>query len=206
MEIAPDVSRHLDRFRDGLPAVAELRGLYLYGSLTTGDFSPASSDIDVLAVTERRPVGTVLDCLRALHLDLARAGGPYARLNCLYVPDGTLTAPDRLHTYLVRGPLHRVAAQGDDRSRTQACRSGSTRALATARAPRGQPRRAPRARARRASELLATADVPHSSFHALAAPASAVRHQLERVWHRIDLVAGRAVGQYALGRPGQVMR
>lgn len=95
----PDVSRHLDRFRSGLLSQVELRGLYLYGSLTTGDFSPVSSDIDVLAITERRPDGTVLGRLRALHLDLARAGGAYARLNCLYVPDGTLADPERLHAY-----------------------------------------------------------------------------------------------------------
>jgi len=97
--IAHDMSQHLDRLRGGLLAVTELRGLYLYGSLTTGDFSPASSDIDVLAVTERKPEGAVLDRLRALHLDLARDGGAYARLNCLYVPDGMLADPDRLHTY-----------------------------------------------------------------------------------------------------------
>jgi predicted nucleotidyltransferase len=97
--IAPDVARHLSKFRDGLLAAVELRGLYLYGSLTTDDFSPASSDIDVLAVTECRPDGPALDRLRALHLDLGRAGGAYARLNCLYVPDGALADPERLHTY-----------------------------------------------------------------------------------------------------------
>jgi predicted nucleotidyltransferase len=80
-------------------AVVGLRGLYLYGSLTTGDFSPASSDIDVLAVTERQPDEAALHRLSALHLDLARGGGAYARLNCLYVPDGTLADPARLHTY-----------------------------------------------------------------------------------------------------------
>jgi hypothetical protein len=79
--------------------VVELRGLYLYGSLTTGDFSPARSDIDLLAVTERRPGGAVLDRLSDLHLDLARRGGAYARLNCLYVPDGTLADPEMLHRY-----------------------------------------------------------------------------------------------------------
>jgi hypothetical protein len=97
--IAPDVARHLNTFRDGLLAATELRGLYLYGSLTTDDFSPASSDIDVLAITERGLVGPALDRLRSLHLNLARAGGAYARLNCLYVPDGTLADPERLHTY-----------------------------------------------------------------------------------------------------------
>jgi nucleotidyltransferase-like protein len=99
MDVPPDVSGHLSRFRDGLVAVVELRGLYLYGSLTTGDFSPASSDIDVLAVTERRPDAAALDRLRALHLELARSGGAYARLNCLYAPDGTLTDPEMLHPY-----------------------------------------------------------------------------------------------------------
>jgi len=99
MDVPPDVSGHLSRFRDGLLAVVELRGLYLYGSLTTGDFSPASSDIDVLAVTDRRPDAAVLDQLSALHLELARAGGVYARLNCLYVPDGTLDDPEMLHPY-----------------------------------------------------------------------------------------------------------
>ena len=97
--IPPDVSGHLARFTDGLLAAVELRGLYLYGSLTTGDFSPAASDIDLLAVTASRPEGAELDRLRTLHLDLARAGGAYARLNCLYVPDGTLADSERLHTY-----------------------------------------------------------------------------------------------------------
>ncbi|HEY7324253.1 MAG TPA: nucleotidyltransferase domain-containing protein [Streptosporangiaceae bacterium] len=99
MDVPPDVSGHLARFRDGLLPVVELRGLYLYGSLTTGDFSPACSDIDLLAVTERRPGGAVLDRLSDLHLDLARRGGAYARLNCLYVPDGTLADPEMLHRY-----------------------------------------------------------------------------------------------------------
>ncbi len=99
MVIPPDVAGHLARFRDGLLPVVELRGLYLYGSLTTGDFSPAASDIDLLAVTGRRPDGAVLGRLSALHRELARRGGAYARLNCLYVPDGALADPELLHVY-----------------------------------------------------------------------------------------------------------
>ena len=99
MDIPPEVSSHLDDLRDGLLAVVDLRGLYLYGSLTTGDFSPASSDIDLLAVTGRRPDGAVRGQLSALHLDLARRGGVYARLNCLYVPAGMLADSGLLHVY-----------------------------------------------------------------------------------------------------------
>lgn len=49
-----------------------LVGLYLYGSLTTGDFDPESSDIDLLAATSSDVSGTEFDALRAMHLDFAR--------------------------------------------------------------------------------------------------------------------------------------
>ena len=99
MDLPPDVSMHLDKFRDRLLKVVELRGLYLYGSLTTGDFSPASSDIDLIAVPERRPDGAAFGRLKSLHLDLGRAGGAFTRLNCLYVTAGTLADPQRLRPY-----------------------------------------------------------------------------------------------------------
>jgi predicted nucleotidyltransferase len=50
----------------------KLVGLYLYGSLTTGDFDPHSSDIDLLAVTSSDVSETEFDALRAMHLDFAR--------------------------------------------------------------------------------------------------------------------------------------
>ncbi len=90
---------HLEKFRDGLVQRVDLRGLYLYGSLTTGDFSPATSDIDVVAVVDRRPGEAERERLEDLHRHLASAGGACARLNCLYVPAGTLSDSRRLHTY-----------------------------------------------------------------------------------------------------------
>jgi hypothetical protein len=99
MDLPADVSVHLDRFRDGLLKAADLRGLYLYGSLTTGDFSPARSDIDLVAVIGRDPDQAAIERLERLHRDLASAGGAFARLNCLYVPAGTLADPERLHRY-----------------------------------------------------------------------------------------------------------
>ncbi len=47
-------------------------GLYLYGSLTTGDFDPESSDIDLLAVTSSDMSKTEFEALRAMHRDFAR--------------------------------------------------------------------------------------------------------------------------------------
>ena len=37
MDLPAEIARHLDRLRDGLLEVTDLQGLYLYGSLTTGD-------------------------------------------------------------------------------------------------------------------------------------------------------------------------
>jgi predicted nucleotidyltransferase len=99
MDIPADVSAHLDRFTRGLLKAADVRGLYLYGSLTTGDFSPASSDIDLIAVTEGQPEQATLERLEMLHQELASAGGAFARLNCLYLPAGTLADSQRLRTY-----------------------------------------------------------------------------------------------------------
>ena len=50
MNLPPDVDRLLTALRGRLVARGGLVGLYLYGSLTTGDFSPARSDIDVIAM------------------------------------------------------------------------------------------------------------------------------------------------------------
>jgi len=47
-------------------------GLYLYGSLTTGDFDPESSDIDLLAVTSSGVSGAEFEALRAMHLEFSR--------------------------------------------------------------------------------------------------------------------------------------
>ena len=50
----------------------KLVGLYLYGSLTTGDFDPESSDIDLLAATSSDVSDTEFDALRAMHLGFAQ--------------------------------------------------------------------------------------------------------------------------------------
>jgi predicted nucleotidyltransferase len=99
VELPPDIALLLGRLRDGLAARGGLVGVYLYGSLVTGDFSPARSDIDVVVMVEREPDQAALRELRQLHAGLASLGGAVDRLHCLYVPAETAADPDRLHAY-----------------------------------------------------------------------------------------------------------
>lgn len=94
-----EIAQLLTSFRDGVAARCDLTGLYVYGSLTTGDFSPARSDIDLVAVIERPLDGAALQRLTRLHTELASSGGPARRLHCLYVPAAYLGDSLRLHQY-----------------------------------------------------------------------------------------------------------
>ena len=49
-DLPADIARLLARLRDALVARGGLAGIYLYGSLATGDFSPARSDIDLVVM------------------------------------------------------------------------------------------------------------------------------------------------------------
>jgi predicted nucleotidyltransferase len=53
-DLPADIARLLGRLRDALLARGGLAGIYLYGSLATGDFSPARSDIDLVRQRVRR--------------------------------------------------------------------------------------------------------------------------------------------------------
>ena len=67
-----------------------LCGVYLRGSLALGDFVPATSDVDVLAVTEQPVSETEYAQLVALHAAVDTLPNPYAnRLEIAYI-DGAL--------------------------------------------------------------------------------------------------------------------
>ncbi len=70
----PDINRLLDslhfQMRQILPK--KLVGLYLYGSLTMGDFDLESSDIDLLAALSSDVDETEFDDLREMHRDFAQ--------------------------------------------------------------------------------------------------------------------------------------
>src|SRR5260221_6897436 len=70
-------------------------GVYLYGSLSSGDFNPATSDIDFVAVTQGALPSETLAALEALHQRLWAAGSPWAaHLEGAYIPRAALRRYD----------------------------------------------------------------------------------------------------------------
>jgi predicted nucleotidyltransferase len=99
VEFPGDVSLVLERLLDGLVGRRDLVGVYVYGSLVTGDFSPARSDIDVVVMLDHEPDGAAVRGLGKLHAEVARLGGAAGQLHCLYVATGHASDPDRLCAY-----------------------------------------------------------------------------------------------------------
>lgn len=98
-EFPPDVAGLLGRLRDRLAARADIVGVYVYGSLVTGDYSPAASDIDVIVLVQREPGEAMTRELTELHTALAGTGGPVGQLQCLYVAADAASDLERLCTY-----------------------------------------------------------------------------------------------------------
>jgi hypothetical protein len=66
-------------------------GLYLYGSLASGDFVPARSDIDFLVVTDGELPADVVSALESMHATLWATGGKWAlKLEGTYIPQAAL--------------------------------------------------------------------------------------------------------------------
>ena len=69
---------------------ANLIGLYLRGSLVSGDFDPETSDIDALCVTQNALTDAEVEALSAMHLRLSASPNCYAReLELTYLPRRT---------------------------------------------------------------------------------------------------------------------
>jgi len=89
----PEINRLLESLLSHLRHIFQERlvGLYLYGSLATGDFDPDSSDIDLLAVTSSQITPAEFDALRVMHGDLARANPEWDdRIDAVYLPVAAL--------------------------------------------------------------------------------------------------------------------
>src|SRR5260370_33525421 len=114
MEFPPDIAVLLSRLRAGLAARGDLVGLYVYGSLVTGDFSPACSDIDVIVMVKREPDRAALGELARLHKALASSGGAAERLNFLYVAVQAGGGSGPLPKIAVREPERVADVQGEE--------------------------------------------------------------------------------------------
>ncbi len=83
-----DINRLLESFLSHIQQIFQekLVGLYLYGSLTTGDFDPDSSDIDLLAVTSSQITAPEFNALRAMHRDFTRDNPEWEdRIDAVYL-------------------------------------------------------------------------------------------------------------------------
>jgi predicted nucleotidyltransferase len=71
----PEAAPLLDLLRERISSILgpRLRGLYLTGSLVTGDFDPAVSDVDLLAVLESAPRRDELAALEVMHREIVAA-------------------------------------------------------------------------------------------------------------------------------------
>jgi len=97
----PDANAVLDLLLRGARALfgERLIGLYLYGSLATGDFDPATSDIDFVVVTDVRLDDERFAQVDALHRRIADSG-----LKLAHKLEGAYTSPQTLRRFDLADP------------------------------------------------------------------------------------------------------
>lgn len=93
MNLSNDITEILNALLSGIQLGLKynLVGVYLRGSLATGDFIPETSDIDVLAVTENAVDDEEFALLASLHAQLAALPNAYAgRIEIAYIDRAAL--------------------------------------------------------------------------------------------------------------------
>ncbi len=93
----PDVNQVLNLLLTRASAILgeQLTGLYLYGSLSSGDFHPQSSDIDFAFVTEAVLPPETVAALEAMHHEIWASGLKWAaKLEGAYVPKSLIRRHD----------------------------------------------------------------------------------------------------------------
>ena len=119
-ELDPNTSPIVGLVRDAIVDTIgpSLVGLYVYGSLATGDFEPDVSDIDLIAVVREQPDEALLGRLARMHKSLERAEPEWRdRVEVDYVSAAGLARCRTHATTIVRispgEPLHLVEAGRD---------------------------------------------------------------------------------------------
>lgn len=93
----PDVNEVLDLLLAKASAILgeQMTGLYLYGSLSSGDFDPKSSDIDFVFVTESVLPPETVAALETMHREIWAGGYKWAaKLEGAYVPKSLIRRHD----------------------------------------------------------------------------------------------------------------
>jgi predicted nucleotidyltransferase len=114
----PDVNAVVRDLLTGVRAALgeHFRGMYLVGSLVTGDFDPRRSDVDVLVVIDANLPADRFAALQAVHRALAARDSPWAvEVEAYYLTEAALRRDDPTfgeHLKVNRGggvlePLHR---------------------------------------------------------------------------------------------------
>lgn len=97
----PEINPLLDELLSRAQAVlgSNFVGLYLYGSLASGDFDPERSDIDFVIVTRNAVSNEQISTLEAMHIGLANSGLKWAKkLEGSYIPQADLRRYERTET------------------------------------------------------------------------------------------------------------
>jgi len=114
-----DVNAILAQLLSGLQSTLgeQFVGLYLYGSLATGDFDPLRSDVDFLVVTRTKLPAEMLLALEDMHARITASGLPFStHLEGVYIPLGLLPRYERsnaVHPCLCCGGAFYPEAQQD---------------------------------------------------------------------------------------------
>ncbi|MCB8954506.1 MAG: DUF4111 domain-containing protein [Ardenticatenales bacterium] len=97
-----EINALLQMLLDEVRAVlaAEFVGLYVHGSLASGDFAPGRSDVDFVVVTKGALPEEVLPALAAMHQRLRVNGGKWAaKMEGSYIPRAALRRHDPAHSH-----------------------------------------------------------------------------------------------------------
>jgi hypothetical protein len=89
----PEVNAALRAFHASVQAILgpRLRAMYLVGSLAIGDFDPATSDLDIIMVTDGALPEDRIAALRDFHTRFCASDSPWAtRLEAVYIPQDDL--------------------------------------------------------------------------------------------------------------------
>jgi len=93
----PEVNEILNLLLERASAIlgAQFVGMYLYGSLSSGDFDPQSSDIDFVVVTRTLLGDDEISALESLHKELWAGGLKWAaKLEGVYLPQTLIRCHD----------------------------------------------------------------------------------------------------------------